>query len=181
MWCFMVKVYVYMSTGACRPSEGFVIGMMRGCWADADEKISPYFENPRFRGEYYIYCGEGHIKEITEPDPLKIKGAVHIASNFGLSAYGVDVYKTTNIVNPDRSEGYILYQGQMRIAKIIDNVESLAKLSSEPPRQSNTTTVRFVDSFEDILREFDDYKICVVNDAKSLAAFEEEFGLEGFR
>ncbi len=177
----MVTVYLHMSNGAYHPKEGFTNGTVRGYWTHADDKILQYFEDPRCHGEYYIYKGDGSIGDITEPDPLKIGGAIHIASNFGLSDFGT-AYKTTNIINPKRTEGYILYQDQMRIAKISGNVESLVKLNTDPPRQSNLRTVCFVDgSFEDILKEFTDYEVFEANDAESLAALEEQYGLEGFR
>jgi len=177
----MVKVYVYMGKDRYVMRKGHASQEFRGNWTRADDKILPYFENPGCNGEYYIYEGDGSIGDITEPDPLKIGGAIHIASNFGWSDYGI-VPKTTNIVNPKRTEGYILYQGHICTAKISGNVESLVKLNPDSPRQSNTRTVCLVGgSFEDILKEFTDYEIFEANDAESLAALEERYGLEGFR
>ena len=91
-------------------------------WRYVGDKILPFFEDPKYQGEYYIYEGDIPIEEIITQDPFRIEGIIPIASNFGSTTLGIAEGKTTYILKPDKKEGYILFQGKNRIVKITGEI-----------------------------------------------------------
>jgi len=70
-----------------------------------------------------------------------------------LTTLGI-VPNTTYILNPEKSEGYILYNGQKRIAKITDNVEFIVDINPNPLKLCDGGESYLINgSFEDVLEE----------------------------